>query len=195
MTGGLSPERAREQWVAIDRLNAANGRPRVLKGVELEILPDGSLDLPDELLAQFDLVIASIHSGFRQDRATITRRMIAAAQNPHVDLIGHPSGRLIGRRDGYEIDLDAVLRAAAASGCALEINANPARLDLDATHARLARQLGVQVPINSDAHHLPEFQHLRYGVHNGRRAWLEPSGVLNTRSLAELMAWLGARGG
>jgi DNA polymerase (family 10) len=194
MTGGLSPERAREQWALIDSLNAAGAPVRLLKGVELEILPDGSLDLPDEVLAGFDLVIAAVHSGFRQDRETLTRRLIAAARSPHVDLIGHPTGRIVGRRDAYEVDLEALLRVAAETGVAVEINANPARLDLDAQHARLARDLGVPVPINTDAHHPDNFDLLRYGVHNARRAWLEPAGVLNARPLDELMTWLRARG-
>jgi DNA polymerase (family 10) len=194
MTGGLTAERAAQQWELIDRLNAAGGPVRLLKGVELEILADGSLDLPDEVLAGFDLVIASVHSGFRQDRATITARLIAAARNPHVDVIGHPTGRIVGRRDAYEVDLDALLKVAAETGVAVEINANPARLDLDAPHARLARELGVPVPINSDAHDPENFDLLRYGVHNARRAWLGPAGVLNARPLEELMAWLRARG-
>jgi DNA polymerase (family 10) len=139
-------------------------------------------------------VIASVHSGFRQDRETLTGRLIAAARSPHVDVIGHPTGRIVGRRDGYEVDLDALLKVAAESGVAVEINANPARLDLDAQHARLARDLGVPVPINTDAHYPDNFDLLRYGVHNARRAWLEPAGVLNARPLAELMTWLRARG-
>ena len=193
MTGGLSPERAREQWALIDRLNAEGAPVRLLRGIELEILPDGSLDLPDDVLAGFDVVIASVHSGFRQDRETLTRRLIAAARSPHVDVIGHPTGRIVGRREGYEVDLDALLKVAAESGVAVEINANPARLDLDAQHARLARDLGVPVPINTDAHYPDNFDLLRYGVHNARRAWLEPADVLNARPLAELMAWLRAR--
>jgi DNA polymerase (family 10) len=190
---GLSPERVREQWAEIDRVNADGGPVRVLKGIELEIRPDGSLDYPDELLARFDLVIASVHSGFRQDRATLTGRMVRAVRNRHVDVIGHPSGRIIGRRDPYDVDLDALLRAAAESGTAVEINAHPDRLDLDAPHARTARELGVLVPINTDAHHPDNFELLRYGVATGRRAWLRPEDVLNARPLADLLAWLNRR--
>jgi DNA polymerase (family 10) len=187
---GLSPEQVRAQWDEIDRLNAERGPLRILKGIELEIRPDGSLDYPDELLAGFDLVIASLHSGFRQDRATLTERLVRAARNRHVDVIGHPSGRIIGRREPYDVDLEAVLRAAAESGTAVEINAHPDRLDLDAAHARTARELGVLVPINTDAHHPDNFELLRYGVATGRRAWLRPEDVLNARPLDELLARL-----
>lgn len=193
MVRGLTPEKAREQWAAIDAWNAGGRRPYLLKGVELEILPDGSLDFPDDLLAQFDVVVASVHSGFRQDRAAMTQRIISAVRNPHVDVLGHASGRVIGRRDPYEVDLDAVLRAAAGSGCAVEINANPARLDVDWQHARLARGLGVLVPINTDAHHADNFGLLRYGVHSARRAWLGPEHVLNAKPLDQLLSWLRAR--
>ena len=197
ITGGMTPERVREQWIEIDRVNALLARHKhklkLLKGVELEILADGTLDFEDELLAGFDIVIASVHSNFRQDRETMTRRMIAATMNKHVDVIGHPSGRLIGRRDGYEVDMDALLRAAAANGVAVEINANPVRLDLDAQHARLARTLGIQIPINTDAHAPDHFEFLRYGIATARRAWLGPEHVLNTRPLKELLAWLEAR--
>ena len=123
----------------------------------------------------------------------MTKRMIAATLNRHVDIIGHPSGRLIGRRDGYEIDMDALLRSAAANGVAVEINANPARLDLDAQQARLARTLGVSVPINTDAHAPDHFEFRRYGIATARRAWLGPEHVLNTRTLKDLMSWLEAR--
>lgn len=194
MVGGMTVERARMQWALIDKLNDSGIPLRLLKGIELEILPDGTLDMPDDVLAQFDIVIASIHSGFRQDRDTITRRLLNTVRNPHVDVIGHPTGRKIGRRDGYEVDLDAVLRAAAETGTAVEINSNPARLDMPVPFARLARELGVPVPINSDAHHPDEFELLRFGVHHARRAWLEPSQVLNTRSVDDLLGWLRARG-
>ena len=197
ITGGMTPERVREQWIEIDRVNTLlkeRGHDlRLLKGVELEILADGTLDYEDELLAGFDIVIASVHSNFRQDRATMTNRMIAATQSKHVDVIGHPSGRLIGQRDGYDVDMDALLRAAAANGVAVEINANPARLDLDAQNARLARTLGVLIPINTDAHAPDHFAFRRYGTATARRAWIGPEHVLNTKSLDELLKWLAER--
>jgi DNA polymerase (family 10) len=191
---GMTAERAREQWAEIDQLNAAGGPVRILKGIELEILPDGSLDYPDALLAQLDIVIASLHSGFRQDRATLTDRLLKAVRNPNVDMIGHPTGRKIGERAPYDVDLDAVLRAASENGTAVEINASPDRLDMSASHARAARDLGVPVPINTDAHRVGNFDFLRYGVATGRRGWLGRGDVLNTRSLDDLMAWLRERG-
>jgi DNA polymerase (family 10) len=194
MVRGLNPEKAREQWAAIDAWNAEGRKPYLLKGVELEILPDGSLDFPDDLLAGFDVVVASVHSAFRQDRATMTERLVRAVRSPHVDVLGHPTGRIIGRRESYEVDLEAVLRAAAQSGCAVEINANPARLDVDWQHARLARELGLQVPVNTDAHHDDNFDLLRYGISQARRAWLGPENVLNAKPLDELLEWLRARG-
>jgi DNA polymerase (family 10) len=194
MVRGLTPEKARDQWAEIDAWNAEGKPPFLLKGVELEILPDGTLDFPDELLAELDIVVASVHSAFRQERGTMTERMIKAVNNRHVDVLGHATGRIIGRRDSYEVDLEAVLRAAAASGCAVEINANPARLDIDFLHARTARELGVPVPINSDAHHDDNFDLLRYGIHAARRAWLGPEHVLNAKPLDELRKWLKGRG-
>lgn len=193
MVRGLDPEKVRQQWAEIDAWNAAGRQPYLLKGVELEILPDGTLDFPDELLAGFDVVVASVHSAFRQDRATMTERLVRAVRSRHVDVLGHPTGRIIGRRESYEVDLEAVLRAAAESGCAVEINANPARLDMDWQHARLARELGIEVPVNTDAHHDDNFDLLRYGIHQARRAWLGPENVLNARPLDELLTWLRAR--
>ncbi|TAK23367.1 MAG: DNA polymerase/3'-5' exonuclease PolX [Chloroflexota bacterium] len=190
MVRGLTPERARLQWAAIDAVNRRGGPTRILKGVELEILPNGSLDFPDDVLRGFDLVIASIHSGFRQDRETMTKRIVGALRNPHVDVIGHPTGRRVGRRDPYEVDMNAVLRAAAETGTAVEINANPERLDMDDAHARAAAALGVTIPINTDAHGADNFDLLRYGVATGRRAGLRPENVLNTRGLDELLSWL-----
>ena len=193
MVRGLTPERVREQWTEIDAWNAAGNKPHLLKGVELEILPDGTLDFPDDLLAGFDLVVASVHSAFRMDRAAMTERMLSAVRNPNVDVIGHATGRIIGRRDPYEIDLEKILRTAAQSGVAVEINSNPARLDIDWQHARLARDLGVLVPIDTDAHYDDNFELLRYGVAQARRAWLGPEHVLNTKPLDDLLKWLRAR--
>ena len=183
--GGLSIERVREQWAAIDELNRSfGGKFHVFKGTECDILPDGSLDYPDELLEGFDYVVASIHSSFGLSREAMTRRLVRAASNPRVTMLGHPTGRLLLARDGYDVDLDAVIDAAAAAGTMIEINANPHRLDLDAEHCRRARQKGVTIVINPDAHSTGGLDDLEYGVTVARRGWLTKADVWNTVSLA-----------
>jgi DNA polymerase (family X) len=181
--GGLSVERVREQWAEIDALNERlGGKFRVFKGTECDILPDGSLDYPDELLEGFDYVVASVHSSFGLPLAEMTRRIVRAVSNPRVTMLGHPTGRLLLARDGYAVDLDAVIDAAATAGTMIEINANPHRLDLDATHVRRARKLGVTIVINPDAHSTGGLADLEYGVGVARRAGLGPDGVWNTRT-------------
>ena len=178
--GGLSVERVRQQWAAIDELNRELGDDfRIFKGTECDILADGSLDFPDEILAGFDYVVASVHSGFGMDRAAMTARLVRAARNPFVTMLGHPTGRLLLARDGYAVDLDAVLDAAAGAGSMVEINANPHRLDLDAPHARRAAGLGMLIPINPDAHATSGFADLDYGVGVARKAGLGPGSILN----------------
>lgn len=181
--GGLSIERVHEQWRAIDRLNDRLGsRLHVFKGTECDILPDGSLDFPDDLLAGFDYVVASVHSLFGMPREEMTRRVVRAVRHPLVTMLGHPTGRLLLARDAYSIDLDAVIQAAAESGTMIEINANPHRLDLDDLHARRARAAGVQIVINPDAHSTNGLQDLEYGVGQARRAGLTPADIFNTRT-------------
>ncbi len=186
IAGGLSVERLRRRNAAIDELNASYGSFRLLKGIEVDILKDGSLDYPDEVLRELDVVIASIHSGFRQSKEEITSRLVAAARNPHVDIIGHPTGRLIGRRGGYEADIDELVAVAADTGTALEINASPDRLDLGPEYVRKAREAGVMLSINTDAHSAEGLADAVYGISVARRAWLSPEGVVNTRPLDEL---------
>jgi DNA polymerase (family X) len=182
--GGLSIERVREQWEAIDQLNRSfGGKFHLFKGTECDILPDGSLDYPDELLEGFDYVVASVHSNFGLARDAMTRRLVRAASNPHVTMLGHPTGRLLLARDGYDVDLDAVIDAAASAGTMIEINANPHRLDLDAIHCRRARQKGVMIVINPDAHSTGGLDDLEYGVTVARRGWLAKGDVWNTVSL------------
>ncbi len=189
--GGLSVDRVHAQWGAIDALNQKLGDQfRIFKGTECDILADGSLDYPDEVLAGFDYVVASIHSGFGMDRAAMTARIIRAAENPRVTMLGHPTGRLLLARDGYAVDLDAVLSAAARAGTMIEINANPHRLDLDAVHARQARDLGIPIAINPDAHAISGFDDLDYGVGIARKAGLGPDSVFNTRPLSAVVAGL-----
>lgn len=193
VANGLSVERIRQQRTIVDAINQRGERPRLLHGVELEIRADGSLDYPDEVLAELDLVIASVHSSFGQTRDRMTARLIAAARHPHVDVIGHPSGRLIGRREPYEVDLEALIEVCAETGTALEINAHPARLDLDDVHARHAIDRGVWLAINTDAHAPENFDLLPYGIFTARRAWVTPDRVLNCLPLDSLLARLGRR--
>ena len=192
--GGLSIDRVRQQWAAIDALNGKLGKSfRVFKGTECDILADGSLDYPDDLLEGFDYVVASVHSGFGMDRESMTARIVKAVRNPRVTMLGHPTGRLLLARDGYPVDLDAVIQAASESGTMIEINANPHRLDLDSIHARKAHALGISIPINPDAHSTGGFGDLEYGVGVARRAGLGPAGVFNTSDLKSAAESLAAR--
>jgi len=193
VAGGLSIERNREQGKSIARINQNQGTVRLLRSSEVDILPDGKLDYPDELLGELDIVIASIHGRFSLDRDTQTMRLIRAMENPNVDIIGHPSGRLLGQRAGYELDWEAVLQAAARTGTAIEINSYPQRLDLPDIQCRRARELGVVIAINSDAHTAAGLDVIRYGVGVARRGWLEAEQVLNTWSLPKLQEWLATR--
>ena len=187
MARGLTIERVRDQWSQIDALNKKWGSGfRLFKGTECDIMADGSLDYPDDVLDGFDYVVASVHSHFRMSREEMTARMIRAVSNPRVTMLGHPTGRLLLARDNYAVDLDAVIDAAAKAGTMIEINANPHRLDLDAAHCRRARQKGVRIVINPDAHSVSGLQDLTYGVSVARRAWLSPADLLNTASLQKV---------
>jgi DNA polymerase (family X) len=186
MAHGLDPKRLREQWKEIGKVEAKVGGIRMLRGIEVDVLDDGSLDLPNDVLRQLDWVVASVHSKLEMDRAAMTRRMIAAIRNPVVDVIGHPSGRLIGRRAASSFDLDAVLKAAHEEGCALEVNSQPERLDLTDTACIAAKQAGVKLVISSDSHATSQFSGLEYGVNQARRGWIEAADVLNTRPLSKL---------
>ena len=191
MVGGLTIERVFEQIEAIRSLDARLDGITVLSGVEVDILADGSLDLPDEVLARLDYVTASIHSGFQQSLEQIMFRLSSAVENPHVRAISHPTGRLLGRRDAYPVDIDHLAALAAETGTFLEINASYNRLDLSDVHARRARDRGVKLVICSDAHSPGGLQLLRYGVGEARRAWLEARDVINTLPLRDLRATLG----
>ena len=191
--GGLTEQRLTKQMQQIKALNRKLKGMTVLAGTEVDIKPDGSLDFPDSLLAQLDFVVASAHSGFKMDSAAMTKRMIAAMQNPYVDVLGHPTGRLIGQRDPYEVDVEAILVEAARLGVAAELNAQPQRLDLNDVHCRRARELGVLVSIATDAHGTDQLDFMHYGVATARRAWLEPKHVLNARPLDKLLSWRKAR--
>jgi len=186
MAHGLDPARLGRQGREIDRLNARLNRLTILKGIEVDILKDGTLDLPDASLVKLDVVVASIHSYFDLPREVQTERMIRAIRNPHVSVIGHPSGRLIGEREPYEIDMEQVIAAAREHGCHLEINAQPDRMDLSDNYIHAAKQAGVKLAISTDAHSVDAFGCIRLGVDQARRGWLTADDVINTRSLAEL---------
>jgi len=192
VVSGLRADDLRAQRAEIDALNRRlGGSFRVLACAEVEVLADGTLDFPDEVLAELDLVVASVHSGLRQSRERITARVLAAIHNPHIDIIAHPTGRLINEREPADLDMEAVFRAAAESGTALEINAYPQRLDLRDTHVRRAVELGVKLAINSDAHHVDGFDTLPLGVATARRGWASAADVINTWPLEELLRWTG----
>jgi len=192
---GLTPERLRQQRREIERVQKRIGDGlRLLQAAEVEVLADGRLDYEDEVLSGLDLVIASLHVSLRQPREQITGRLLQAIANPHVDMIGHPTGRLLGSRAASDIDLEAVFAAAADHGVALEINAHPERLDLNDAYARRAWQVGCLVSINTDAHRPEDLRLRRYGVGVARRAWLPPEAVVNTRSTEALLTWLRSRG-
>jgi DNA polymerase (family 10) len=193
IAGGLTPERLLAQRAEIDVLNRDWDGFALLQGCELEIKADGSLDFPDDVLARLDFVVASVHSSLRQDKAQITQRVISALRNPHVDVIGHPSGRILGQREESAVDLDAVIQVAAETGTALEVNAIPARLDLDDIYVRRAAGLGVRVAVGSDAHHADGLKSLPYGLATARRGWATAQDVLNTRTVDEIRAWRQAR--
>jgi len=195
VTGGLSMERHKQQAAEIKKIQKQLGdKILVLHASEVEIKADGTLDYPDEFLATLDLVLASLHTSLRQPREKVTQRIINAIRNPHVDIIGHPTGRLIPDREGADLDMDAVLAAAAETGVALEINAHPARLDLDDIYARRAKELGIPISINTDSHSESDFDMLPYGVATARRAWLEPKDVINCWTKDKLLKWLKKRG-
>jgi len=189
---GLSVERLREQ-IAQVREAATKYGIRLLCSSEVDIRADGTLDFPDEVLAELDIVVASIHSGFAGDKEKQTKRLLRAIANPNVNIIGHPTGALIEERAGYEFDSDAVFRAAAESGTALEINANPARLDLSAGMARRAKELGCTISIDTDAHHFEDFDNLRFGVGTARKAGLTKADVLNTREVDDVLRFVAAK--
>jgi DNA polymerase (family 10) len=186
MAHGLTPERLLQQIEAIDTLNRRLKGITLFKGIEVDILEDGDLDLPNEVLARLDLVIGAVHSKFHLSRQQQTRRIIRAMQQPHFSILAHPTGRLLRQREPYDVDMPRVIHEAARRGRYLELNAHPERLDLLDSHCRLAKAEGVLVSINSDAHSSADFANLRYGVGQARRGWLEKADVLNSRSLTQV---------
>jgi len=192
MARGLNPERLLAQWEEVDRVNARlGGKFTVLKGIECDILEKGGMDLPDDVLAQADWVIASVHYGQKQSRQQITDRILGAIANPYVCVVAHPTGRILNRREPYEVDLDAVFAAAKEHRKFLELNANPARLDLNDVYCAAAKSHGIPIVISSDAHSPEGLDVMRYGILQARRAGLTKADVANTRSWAEIRKLLG----
>ena len=195
VTGGLKMEDHKKQAAEIKKIQKQLGDSiLVLHASEVEIKADGSLDYPDDFLATLDLVLASMHTSLRQPREKVTERVIKAIRNPHVDIIGHPTGRLFPDREGADLDMEAVLKAAAETGVAMEINAHPARLDLDDIYARRARELGIPISLNTDAHSEEDMDLRFYGVAVARRAWLTKNDVINCWPTKKLLDWLKKRG-
>jgi DNA polymerase (family 10) len=190
MARGLNAARLRRQLAAVDRLNARLAGFRLLKSIEVDILEDGLLDLSDDVLRDLDLVVAAVHFHFNLSAEKQTERIIRAMDNPLVSILAHPTGRLLGERDPYAVDVERLLEAARERGCAMELNANPLRLDLNDVHCKMARELGVRIAISTDAHSAADLEFLRHGVDQARRGWLEPKDVLNTRPWPELQQCL-----
>jgi len=186
---GLDESRLIKQIEEIDSINEKFEGFQILKGTEVDILSDGRLDFSEEILEKLDFVVAAIHSGFKQDRGKMTKRIIQALENPHIHILAHPSGRLLGARDPYEVEMDELMESAKKYGKALEINAYFERLDLDDIHCRKAKEMGVRVGIGTDAHHLDQMWMMSLGVAVARRGWLETNDVLNTMSLKEILKW------
>jgi len=186
MAHGLDPARLSKQAREIDRVNRRLHGLTILKGIEVDILKDGQLDLPDSSLAKLDVVVASVHSYFDLPREAQTERVVRAMRNRHVSIIGHPTGRLIGEREPYDIDMERVITAAHDLGCHLEVNAQPDRLDLNDHYIHAAKEAGVTLAISTDAHSVDAFECIRFGVDQARRGWLSADDVINTRPLAEL---------
>ena len=190
VANGLTVERLRQQREEIRKINEKYDDFTILAGVEMDILPDGTLDYDDELLSSMDFVIASIHSAFSQPREKIMERLKTALYNANVDLIAHPTGRKIGRRDGYDVDIDLLIELAKETNTALELNANPNRLDLSAENIRKAQEAGVKIMINTDAHKKETLDHMKMGISTAKKGWLKKNTVLNTLTKNELLAFL-----
>jgi DNA polymerase (family 10) len=175
-----------ELMAKIDRLNDRLQKVVGLKSMEVDILKDGALDVPDHILSELDFKVCSIHSDFQLDRDRQTGRILRAMDNPHFTILGHPTGRLLNQRPAYAVDLERLITAAADRGCFWELNAHPDRLDPDDAHCRLAKEIGVKVAISTDAHSVDHLDYMRLGVAQARRGWPEPSDVLNTRTLPQM---------
>jgi DNA polymerase (family 10) len=184
---GLSAERLMEEKKEIDAINKRLKGFSLIAGTEVDIRSSGEIDFPDEILKKMDIVVASIHSGFRQNKEQLTKRLVSAMRNPYVSIIAHPTGRLIGERDPYDVDMNEVLKAAKETGTAIEINAYPLRLDLNDVHAKMAKEMGIPIVISTDTHIISQLDYMGYGVSIARRGWLEKKDILNTLSYNSLI--------
>lgn len=193
VAGGLDAADFKKQWKEIDKIRRRLNDVTLLAGIEVDILADGSLDLPDEVLAEFDIVVASIHSHLRMPEKQMTKRILKALAHPAVDILAHPTARLVNQREPIAVDLEAVFQAAKEHEVALELNAQPERLDLRDVHVRRARELGVKIAINSDAHSTANLRYMQYGVDQARRGWLEKQHIINTMTWRQFEKWLRRR--
>ncbi len=189
---GMDEKRIRAQLEEIDALNETLEGITILKSAEVDILEDGSLDMPQSMLKALDLAVCSVHTKFNLSREKQTKRILKAMENPHFSILAHPTGRLIGLREPYAIDMEAVMQKAKERGCILELNAQPDRLDLNDIHCKMAKEMGVRIAVSTDAHSLKDLELMRYGIWQARRGWLEKEDVVNTLSLSALQTLLGA---
>jgi DNA polymerase (family 10) len=187
--GGLKADQLEKQWAEIASLNQKQKKVFLFRGIESDILPNGSLDYPDEVLSQFDFVIASVHSRFNMTETEMTDRIIRAMEHPYTTMLGHPTGRLLLARDPYPVDMHRILEAAAKNKVIIELNANPHRLDLDWRLMKKAKQFGIKIAINPDAHHLDGLEDLAYGVGIARKGWLTREDVFNTLSVTDIKSY------
>lgn len=190
MTGGSDEKKLLRQMAEIDRVNKKLSGIQVLKGAEVNIRKDGTLDISDEVLAKLDVVGAAVHSSFKMSKKDMTERILRAMRNPHVDILFHPTGRSMPKRDSYDVDIDALIQTAKQTGTILEINAQPRRLDLKDIHIRKAKEAGVRMVIDSDAHSVEHLQYLRYGIAQARRGWAEKKDIVNTLPLEKFLSLL-----
>ena len=190
VAGGLSAVELKKHLKAIEQVDQKYPNLKIFKSAEVDILKDGSLDYPDEILALLDLVLVSVHSSFKLDEAKQTERILKAFDNPYVKIWAHPTGRLLLKREGIKVDLEKIMNKAKDKGIVMEINADPARLDLDDVNARRAKDLGLKISIATDAHDTQSLNFMKYGINQARRAWLEPKEVINTWNLEKLKKFL-----
>jgi DNA polymerase (family 10) len=190
VAGGLKPEQVREQWEEVEVVRQSVDGIHLFRSLEIDILKDGSLDMPDEILAGLDLVLVSVHSFMNLSLSEMTDRVIRALQHPEVDILAHPTGRILNRREPFALDVEAVLQAASDLDVAVELNAHPSRLDLHDRHLRRAKELGVKVAVSTDAHSAQDLDLMKYGVDQACRGWLEAGDILNAMPLDDFQSWM-----